>query len=220
MVFHTHQHGLHALIHAVEGKTIEAACNAIELALQKVPRSDHRHRIEHCSVCHPTVAKRIASLGITVVTQPSFIYYHGERYLRTVPESNLKYLYPIATLMKNGVRVAGSSDCPIVPANPMIGIYSALSRRAENGEFLLPGEGLSPLEALRMYTSYAAEATLEEKIKGSITPGKLADLVVLSDDPTGVSVDEIKDIRVEMTILDGEVVWDHIRKRILQEVQK
>jgi predicted amidohydrolase YtcJ len=207
-VFHIHQYGLQTLLHAVEEKTVESACDAIEYALQKAPRSDHRHRIEHCSVCTPTMAKRIASLGIIGVTQPSFIYYHGERYLTTVPESNLTHIYPIATLMKNGVRVAGSSDCPIVPANPLIGIYSAVSRKAENGEVVLPKERISPLEALRMYTEYAAEANREEMIKGSITPGKLADLVVLNGDPTKVSIDEIKDIKVEMTILNGGVEWD------------
>ncbi len=210
MVLYIHQSGLQVVIHAVEGKTIEAACRAIECALQKAPRSDHRHRIEHCSVCTPSLAKRLDSLGVIVVTQPSFIYYHGERYLRTVPDSNLRHIYPIATLMKNGVRVAGSSDCPIVPPNPLIGIYSAVSRKTENGESVLSEERISPLEALRMYTGYAAETAFEERIKGSIAPGKLADLVVLNKDPTRVSVDEIKDIQVEMTILDGEVVWDNM----------
>jgi predicted amidohydrolase YtcJ len=143
-----------------------------------------------------------------VVTQPSFIYYNGERYLRTVPDSNLKHLYPIATLINNGVKVVGSSDCPIVPLNPLIAIYSSVSRMAENGELVLPEERISPLEALRMYTDEAAKTTFEETIKGSITPGKLADLVVLNGDPTELPVDEIKDMKVEMTILGGEVVWD------------
>jgi len=208
IVLNIHQCGLQAVLHAIEETTIDVACSAIQYALQKFPNPKHRHRIEHCSVCTPSLAKRLSSIGVFVVTQPSFIYYNGERYLRTVPDSNLKHIYPIATLMKNGVRVAGSSDCPMVPANPMIGIYSAVSRKAENGEFVLPEERISPLEALRMYTDYAAETTFEEMIKGSIAPGKLADLVVLNGDPTRLSVDEIKDIKVEMTILNGEVVWD------------
>jgi predicted amidohydrolase YtcJ len=112
--------------------------------------------------------------------------------------------------MKNGVKVVGSSDCPIVPANPLIGIYSSVSRRAENGEFVLPEERISPSEALRMYTDEAAKTTFEETIKGSITPGKLADLVVLNGDPTILPVNEIKDIKVEMTILSGETVWDNM----------
>ena len=210
IVFQIHRSGFQAVLHAIEERTIEAACRAIEYALKKMPRVDHRHRIEHCSVCTPPLAKRLASLRIMVVTQPSFIYYNGERYLRTVPSKNLKHLYPIATLIKHGVKVAGSSDCPIVPANPLIGIYSAVSRRAENGEFILPEERISPLEALQMYTNFAAKTTFEETIKGSIAPGKLADLIVLSGDPTELPIDEIKDIEVEMTILNGEIVWDKI----------
>ena len=208
MVFNIHQAGSQAVLHAIEEKTIEAACTAIEYALKNLPKSDHRHRIEHCSVCTPSLAKRLASLGIMVVTQPSFIYYNGERYLRTVQKEQLRHLYPIATLMKKGIKVAGSSDCPIVPANPLIGIYSAISRMADTGETILPEEGIAPLEALKMYTEYAAKTTFEERIKGSITPGKLADLVVMNGDPTILPADEIKDIEVEMTILNGEVVWD------------
>lgn len=208
MVLKIHQSGLQAALHAVEESTIEASCSAVEFALYRSPRSDHRHRIEHCSVCPPPLAKRLAALGIMVVTQPSFIYYNGDRYLRTVPNGQRSYLYPLATLLKNGVQVASSSDCPIAPVNPLIGIYSASSRLAETGEMLSPGEKISPLEALWMYTIHAARSNFEEGIKGSITPGKLADLVVLNEDPTRVPVGEIKDIQVEMTILDGEVVWN------------
>jgi predicted amidohydrolase YtcJ len=208
MVLNVHRSELQAVLHAIEGKTIEAACNAVEYALKKSPRSDHRHRIEHCSVCTPSLAKCLASLGIMVVTQPSFIYYNGDRYLKTVPKPNLEHLYPLSTLIKNEVAVAGSSDCPVVPANPIMGVYSAVSRKTEAGDFVLPDEKITPLEALKMYTQDAAKATSEERIKGSIEPGKLADLVVLSSDPTKLPANEMKDIEVEMTILDGEVVWD------------
>lgn len=208
MVLNIHRSGLQAVLHAIEEKTIEAASNAIEHALQRAPRPDHRHRIEHCSVCPPSLAKRLAFLGIIVVTQPSFLFYNGDRYLKTVPDSQLEHLYPIGTLMRNGVKVAGSSDCPVVPANPLAGIYSAISRRSEMGALVLPEEGITPMEAVRMYTSYAAETSFEEMIKGTITPGKSADLVVLNGDPTRLPVSEIKDIEVEMTIINGEVVWD------------
>ena len=209
MVLSIHESGIQVILHAIEAKPIEAACDAIEFALQRSPKPDHRHRIEHCSVCTPSLAKRIASLGIFVVTQPSFIYYNGERYLKTVPDSELKHLYPIATLMKSGVRVAGSSDCPIVSPNPLKGIYSAASRLAKSGEVIPPAEERITLsEALWMYTDYAARTTFEEMTKGSIAPNKLADLVVLNGDPSNLPLDEIKDIEVEMTILNGEIVWE------------
>ncbi len=208
MVLEIHRSGLQVAIHAVDETTVEAACTAIEYAMQRYPRSDSRHRIEHCFVCPPLLSKRLASLGILVVTQPSFIYYNGDRYLKTVPRWQLKHLYPIATLMKTGVKIAGGSDSPIVPANPLIGIYSATSRIAETGEVVLPDERIPPLAALRMYTYYAARTTFEEMVKGSITPCKLADMVVLNGDPSKLPPDEIKDIDVVMTILNGEVVWD------------
>jgi len=179
----------------------------LEHVLQKSPRPDHRHRIEHCSVCQPRMAERLASLGVVVVTQPAFIYYSGERYLKTVPERQLRHLYPIATLLKAGVKVAASSDCPVASPNPLVGIYAAVSRRAETGEAVVPEERISPLEALRMYTENAAYASFEEDIKGSITPSKVADLVVLSDDPMRMPVEEIKDLEVEMTIIGGDVVY-------------
>ena len=208
MVFRIHQADLQACLHAVEESAVEAACSAIEYALKKLPKSDHRHRIEHCSVCPPSLAKRLASLGIMVVTQPSFIYYSGDRYLQTVPAEDLKHLYPISTLLKKGVKVAASSDCPIAPANPMVGIYAASSRMTETGEAVLSEEKITPEEALRMYGENAARATFDEDVKGSISPGKLADLVVLDGDPIKAPINELKDIKVEMTILDGEIVWE------------
>jgi hypothetical protein len=208
LLFAIHQSGFQAVIHAIEPPAIESACTAVEYALQRSPRLNHRHRIEHCSVCPPPLARRLASLGVMVVTQPPFIYYSGDRYLKTVSGSQLKYLYPLASLLEHNVHIAGSSDCPIVPPNPLIGIHSAVSRRSETGKAVLAQEGITPLDALHMYTDYAARATFEENIKGSITPGKLADLVVLSNDPTKVPVEGIKDIQVEMTVLNGEVVWD------------
>jgi predicted amidohydrolase YtcJ len=208
MVLRIHKAGFQACLHAVEENTIEAACSAIEYALKKSPQSDHRHRIEHCSVCPPSLAKRLAACGITVVTQPSFVYYSGDRYLRTVPEGELKHLYPIRTLLKIGVTVAASSDCPIAPANPLVGIYAACSRITETGEAILSEEKIARKEALRMYGETAARATFDEGMKGSVSPGKLADLVVLSDDPTKVSINAIKDIEVEMTIINGEIVWE------------
>lgn len=202
-----HRSGLQVAIHAIEENAVTSACSAIEYALERVPRLDHRHRIEHCSVCGPSLSKRLASLGVTVVTQPSFIFYNGDRYLETIPDQQLRRLYPIKSLLKAGIPVAGSSDCPIVHPNPLVGIYSAVSRKSQTGRSIAHLEKIAPIDALRMYTIHAAKATFEETIKGSITPGKLADLVVLNGDPTKVPADEIKNLGVEMTILDGEVLW-------------
>ncbi|MEW6187844.1 MAG: amidohydrolase family protein, partial [Thermodesulfobacteriota bacterium] len=103
LVFSIHRAGLQAVIHAIEEPAIEAACLTIEKALKKIPRSDHRHRIEHCSVCPPSLAERIASLGIMVVSHPAFVYFNGDRYLKTVPPPELRCLYPFKTLWRKGV---------------------------------------------------------------------------------------------------------------------
>jgi hypothetical protein len=142
-----------------------------------------------------------------VVTQPAFIYYSGERYLATVAPEQLPWLYPIGSFLKTGLMPAAGSDSPVVPNNPLVGIYAAVTRKAESGDELIVEEQISPFEALKMYTQAAAYASFEEEAKGSIAVGKLADLALLSADPTAVSPDEIKKIRMEMTIVDGRIVW-------------
>jgi len=206
-VLTVHRAGMQVAIHAIEEVDIESACNAIAYAQKEFYRPDHRHRIEHCSVCTPALAKRIASLGMMVVTQPPFIYYNGDRYLKTVPDEQINHLYPIGTLLKSGITVAGSSDCPVVSANPFAGMYAAMSRATETGGVLLPEEKITFPEALMMYTGSAAKATFEERIKGSIIPGKLADLVIVKGELARLQPHEMRDTVVEMTIFDGKIAW-------------
>jgi hypothetical protein len=206
-VHRAHEAGFQLALHAVEEDTVEAAIIALEYALSQTPKPDHRHRLEHCSVCPPHLVQRLRNIKATIVTQPPFIYYNGERYLATVPSDDLNWLYPIGSLLNSGLRVAASSDAPVAGLNPLVGIYAAVTRAAETGQILLPQEGISRLEALKMYTLEAAYASFEEGVKGCIAPGKLADLVVLSEDPTKVLPEQIKEIEVVMTIVDGKVVW-------------
>jgi len=210
VVARIHQSQMQVALHAVEESTVVAACSVLERVVRRYPRADHRHRIEHCSVCRRETAERLASLGALVVTQPAFVYFNGERYLRTVPRDELAHLYPIATLLKAGVRVAAGSDCPVVAPNPLIGLYAAVSRRTESGEALLPSESVSPVEAIRMYTETAAYVSREEAHKGRIVPGNYADLAVLSADPTGGPSGETRELQVDMTVLGGDVVWRRV----------
>ncbi len=207
MVLDIHKTGAQASLHAIEETAVKAACTAIEYALDKIPNQDHRHRIEHCSICPPTLAERLAASRIVVVSQPPFIYFNGERYRHTVPTKQLEHLYPFRTLLEKSVHVAGSSDCPIVPANNLAGIFSAVSRKDETGNVLSKNQGISPEAAIRLSTSSAAFASFEEGLKGSITKGKLADFIVLSKNPASVPSDEIREIEIKMTIVDGKVVW-------------
>lgn len=202
-----HRAGYQLALHAVEEGTLAAAAGALEHVLERIPRRDHRHRIEHCSVCPPPLLKRLKDVHALVVTQPSFIYYSGERYLKTVPEGQRRWLYRIDSFLKNGLMPAAGSDSPVVPINPLFGICAAVTRRTESGEALLPQEQVSPATALKMYTQSAAYASFDEGVKGSIAVGELADFALLGADPIQVSPEEIKWIRVEMTIVDGRIAW-------------
>jgi predicted amidohydrolase YtcJ len=207
-VFQAHQAGFQVAIHAVEESTVQAAAIALEHCLHLNPKADHRHRLEHCSVCPPPLLGRLKAIKAVVVTQPVFIYYSGERYLSDVPDNQLPWLYRTRSFLKSGLKPAASSDCPVAPCNPLVGVYAAVTRRAESGQALSPEEAISPEEALRMYTLAGAYASFEEQLKGSIEVGKLADMVVLSADPTVVSPEELKEICVEKTIIGGEVIWE------------
>ena len=207
IVLRVHKTGYQVAIHAID--TVDAVATALEYALVKHPRP-HRHRIEHCSVCPPETLNRLSKLGVIVVTQPPFLYYSGERYLSEVPKHQLPWLYRIKSFKEAGLRPAASSDSPVAPNNPLMGIYAAVTRKTDTGEAILPEEAISPYDALEMYTIAAAYANFEENGKGSISPGKLADLVVLNNDPTRVPYEVIKDIKVEMTIIGGEVAWGGI----------
>ncbi len=203
----SHRAGFQLAIHCVEPGTVAAAITALEYIAGKSSVAGRRHRLEHCSECPPQLLERLKKLEAMVVTQPPFLYYSGERYLATIPTERQRWLYRIKSFLDSGLTVAGSSDAPVAPDNPLMGIYAAVTRRAESGQELLPQEAISPQQALAMYTTNAAYASFEEDIKGAIAPGKLADMAVLSDDPLKSPPELIKDIRVEMTIIDGRVAW-------------
>jgi predicted amidohydrolase YtcJ len=201
--------GFQLAIHAEEPSTVEAAITALEyVKAQSSALLDRRHRIEHCSECPPHLMERLKVLKPVIVTQPPFLFYNGERYLATMSTEQIRWLFRTGSWFENGLVVAGSSDSPVVPANPIDGLYAAVTRKAQSGQQITPEECISADQALAMYTCNAAYASFEEDIKGSIIPGKLADMVLLSDDPTSVSPENIKDIKVEMTVIGGEIVWE------------
>lgn len=203
-----HEAGFPVAFHVSDVYMLQASLSAIELLKERFPGAGHRHRLEHCAVCPPDFVPRLAASGAMVVTQPAFLYYYGGRYLDGAPADDLASLYPLRSFLERQVKVAASSDSPMVPCNPMTGICAAVTRREEMRRALCPAESVSPEEALSMYTIGGAGASFEEQDKGSITPGKLADLVVLSDDPTQAAPEAIKAIRAMLTILDGQVVWE------------
>ncbi|MFA5401111.1 MAG: amidohydrolase [Dehalococcoidia bacterium] len=207
LVLEIQRSGRQAAIHAVEETTVDAAIIALEYAAKRFTRKDSRHRLEHCSICTPAAARRLLKLGAVVATNPAFIYYSGERYLATVPQMQMTYLYAVKDLLKAGLRVAAGSDAPVAGPDPLKGIYAAVTRRAENGRQVAPSQAITVLEALELYTSGAAFSCFLESELGSISKGKLADLVMFSGDPLNADPEELSNISVEMTLMDGKIVY-------------
>jgi hypothetical protein len=152
--------------------------------------------------------ERLQKLRPVVVSHPSFTYYSGDRYLATVQKETIPWLYRIGTMTKSGLTVAAGSDSPIVPNSPLMGIYGAITRKTSSGQLVGPEECLTAADVIKMYTLNAAYASREEHIKGSITPGKLADFVLLSANPTRVSPEAVAEIKVLMTVIGGKIVWE------------
>jgi predicted amidohydrolase YtcJ len=208
MVLKANRSGFSAAIHAIEKSCVEAAAEALEYAAQNTAPDDLRNRVEHCSECPQELRKRLADINAIIVTQPSFIYYSGQRYLEQVDRETQQWLYPFRSLIESGLVTAGSSDFPVVPVNPLHGIYAALTRRAMTGEYVQKSEAVSIQQAVEMFTINAAYASGEEKVKGSISIGKAADMLVLSANPFKVSPEEVKKMNIKMTVLGGKIVFE------------
>ncbi|MEM3597209.1 MAG: amidohydrolase [Candidatus Bathyarchaeia archaeon] len=201
LVLKAHRAGLQLAVHAIGDRAVEAVLKAYEIAFKVFPRENHRHRIEHCSVLNPRLIKRINRLGLIASVQPHFVVSDFWVFQR-VGERRGRWVYPFKTLMREGIVVASGSDSPVEPINPLLGIWAAVAK-ANFAE-----ERLSLDEALRTYTLNAAYASFEENLKGSIEVGKLADLVVLSEDLDRIPPEKIRDVSVEMVIIGGKVVYE------------
>jgi predicted amidohydrolase YtcJ len=203
-----HQAGFQLAAHAIGDRAITMILDAYEHALRVIPKADHRFRIEHCGLCTPEIIDRLARLEVIAVTQPSFIYELGDSYLRNFTEEQLACSYPSRTWFDRGIVAVGSSDVPVVACDVLINLRSAVTRLTQTGQRMGPDQGVTIDEALRMFTRHGAFASFEENIKGTITPGRLADLVVLSGDPRAIPAQDLPSLSVEMTAVDGAVVYE------------
>ncbi len=213
IVNHAHRRGFPVAIHAIEQEAVEACVQVVEETRPESVLSQYRRdRVEHCAECPPHLVTRIRDSGAMVVTQPGFIYWNGDGYRRRVEPSMLPHLYPSAALLEASVPLAFSSDGPVIDANPWPAIYSAVTGKTRDGNTLLSGSSprtaqMAVMDALRCYTLGAAYAEGTEDLKGSIRPGKFADLVVLDSDPTAVGPEQLLDIKAAMTVVGGRIAW-------------
>ena len=206
MVDVVHAAGRQLAIHAVGEQAVAAATRALEAALHKRPRADHRHRIEHCSLLPEGMAERLAQLGVVVVSQPSFVHERGERYLRLVAEERHSQLYAFRTLMDAGVALAGGSDAPVTHPEPLRALAAAVDRRSTAGRTVAPEQAVDADEALRWWTTGAARAAFLDGERGALRPGLQADIALLSSDPMSCEPDELRELSVAGVWQEGAPV--------------
>ena len=200
LLVRAHAAGLQTATHALSPAAIGLVVDAVEQAAHVRPRPDARHRIEHCAL--PTIedVARMAGLGIVPVAQSQHAHAYGDGAIAAVGEELGQRYHPLGLYAKAGVRFALSSDAPVAPPDPLRAVQAAVERRTVLGTALGPDElRVDVGRALRACTIDAAWACHAERSVGSIEPGKLADFVVLSADPTSVPTEAIASIRVEET---------------------
>lgn len=199
--------GLQPVLHAMGDRAVDAVLTAIEHISIKTPHQHGRIRIEHAAVLNRMLIDRMKNLEVIVSVQPLVMASEFSVWsaLENLGVERARWLYPLKTLIKNGVRVIGGSDCPMEPLSPLMGIQAAVARE------VFSEEQITVDEALRMYTAEAAYAANEEKLKGSIESGKLADLTVLSHDPRKVHPTAIANITVQMTIVGGKIIYSELK---------
>ena len=205
-VLEAHKAGFQVCIHSNGDQAIDMVLTAYEKAQRAYPRKDPRHRLEHCSVVNPDLLRRIKALGCVVTPFCSYVYYHGEK-MRFYGEERLRWMFAQRSFIDYGINSTGAADYPCSPLPPLMGIQSCVTREDYRGQVWGPEQRITVEEALRLYTINGAYASFEENVKGSIEPGKLADMVILGEDPRAVDPRSIMNIPVERTIVGGETVY-------------
>ncbi|RPJ37163.1 MAG: amidohydrolase [Deltaproteobacteria bacterium] len=202
-----HSLGWQLSIHGIGDRAIDVCLDAFEAALSSAPRDDARFRLEHCTMVLPRMFERLKRLGVVPVLQPGFLWELGDNWFRQLGKEKCSRFKPFRSLLKNNIPIAFSSDRPVVSGAPLLGIHAAVNQKTRTGQDYAPEEKITSEQALRCYTLNGAYASFEDRIKGSIEVGKLADLVVLAEDPTQINPEKIKDISVEATMVGGELFF-------------
>jgi predicted amidohydrolase YtcJ len=202
-----HQAGNRACIHAIGDDAIDIALNAIEEAVKSKKWEDHRHRIEHAGYVRPDQLERMARLGVAVSASIGFCHPIGDSHIDALGEGRLVGYYPMRSFKEHGIVVGGNSD-GFGKNWAITGIHGCVTRRSSTGRLLAEEQAIPMMDAIRAYTLNAAYLEGKEDEKGSIEPGKLADMVVLDRDILTVDPREIIETRALMTIVGGEVVYE------------
>jgi predicted amidohydrolase YtcJ len=207
-VWQAHSAGFQIAVHAIGDRGIEMVLDAYQKALDRLPKADHRLRIEHCGILRPDLIDRIAKMHVMAVTQPIFITEYGDGFIRHLGMERIQLTYPFRSLLDAGIRIAFSSDCPVSSFEPLKSMQVAVTERTGSGRSYALEEAISVDEALPLYTVAGAYATFEEHEKGQLKAGMLADFAVLAEDPRTVDPAHLSDIKISRTIIGGETVYE------------
>jgi predicted amidohydrolase YtcJ len=213
-----HESGFQISIHVVGDEGMDICLDAFEKSLTTTSSSRHRHRLEHANFPNQRNLDRMQKMGIVASIQPSWIHLYGDGFRRGFGDEIANRSIPIKSFLKRGIPVAFGSDVPATQVfEPYWSFIGAVTRRTRSGHLLAPSEAITMKEALRAYTYGAAYAAFEEKEKGSIEEGKLADLAVWEQNLYTLHPDpeEMKVLKVLMTILDGKIVYQNEKSKLV-----
>jgi len=202
-----HRAGWRVAAHAIGDRAIDLALDAYGIAQERFPRKDPRHRIEHFAASRPDQVIIAAERSVLAVPQGRFCTELGDGMMAAVGPGRHSWLYRQRSLLDAGMMLPGSSDRPVAAGAPLLGIHDMVNRRAASGEPFNAAEAVTAAEAVRAYTYGSAYASKQEHIKGTIEAGKLADFVLLSEDPAAVTPDRIAGLQVLATIVGGKLAY-------------
>ncbi len=204
------RNGLQLSVHAIGDKANAYMLDLFEKITKENPKWDRRFRIEHAQHVRFEDIKRFTELGVIASVQPFHCIDDGVWAEKRIGPERIKYTYPFKSFLDAGANICFGTDWYVAPLNPMLGLYAAVTRRTldeKNPDGWIPEQKISVEDAIRCYTINSAYASFEENIKGSIEVGKLADLVVLSENILEIDPVRIKDVEVEMTVFDGKIIY-------------
>ena len=207
-----HETGMQISVHCIGDAATDLTLDAYQEAMKASPRSDARHRIEHCVLCTPASTQRMKDLGVVVCTQPAFIRLSGDTWPTVFGAERAKRLVVTKEWLAAGVPLALGSDAPTGPwYTPQATLAGAVARLTLTNQTMGRDQALTIQEALRAHTMVAAYAAHEERMKGSIETGKLADLAVWNDDPYALTPAKMLAATINMTIVGGKIVYQEAK---------
>ncbi len=204
-----HEQGWQLDIHAIGDAAIEQVLQGMEAADSDAhPFAGRRHRIEHCGFVTRDQRRRMKARGILPVPQPVFMYEFGDLYVKNLGHARSDHAYPMRTWLEDGHHPAASSDCPVCTVDPFINLFTMVTRKTNKGTVLGPEEALTPEQAVHCYSWCGAYTQFAEDRRGTLEPGMLADIAVLSRNIFGCAPNDILTTQADLTLRDGAPIFD------------